>query len=200
MRQRLLGFFLVLLVFIGCASQNAAAPPPRMGMGASGQGGAPAAEATAPAAENSKNLIHVHEEVDIDAPVEQIWPVFDDPNVYWTILPMVKAVRPRGSAEDGALLVELEQGIAFVTGAYTARIHKPRPHDLELSIDHRFPSVLRDGRGVVEMKSVGENRTHVVYRMTVDLGDSWALHLLKDRIRSALTRPPYLLKKHMEKK
>jgi carbon monoxide dehydrogenase subunit G len=200
MRQRLLGFFLVLLVLAGCASQNAAAPPPGVGAGASGQGGAPAAEATAPAAENSKNLIQVHEEVDIDAPVEQIWPVFDDPNVYWTILPMVKAVRPRGNAEDGALLVELEQGIAFVTGAYTARIHKPRPHDLELSIDRRFPSVLRDGRGVVEMKSVGENRTHVVYRMTVDLGDSWALHLLKDRIRSALTRPPYLLKKHMEKK
>jgi carbon monoxide dehydrogenase subunit G len=203
MPRRTLTFLLTALLIAGCASTTAnTAPITPGGGGGASQAGPGGGEGTTTQAtpENSKNLIQVAEEVDIDAPIDQIWPVFDDPNSYWTILPMVKGVKPRGNADDGAMLVELEQGIAFVTGSYTARIHKVRPHELELAIDHRFPSVLRDGKGVVELKSTGDGKTHVAYRMTVDLGESWALHLLKDRIRSALTRPPYLLKKHMEKK
>ncbi|MCU0657745.1 MAG: SRPBCC family protein [Polyangiaceae bacterium] len=199
MLRRAASLLLAFSLLAGCASQNAAGPSPALGPQTSEPGAQAEGKASQASAEDNKNIVQVAEEVEINAPIEQIWPVFDDPNSYWTILPMVKAVKPKGNADDGAMLVELEQGIAFVTGSYTAKIHKIRPHELELSIDHRFPSVLRDGRGVVEMKSVGEGKTHVAYRMTVDLGDSWALHLLKDRIRSALTRPPHLLKKHMEK-
>ena len=199
MLRRAASLLLALSVLAGCASQQNTAAP-RVATG--GQDGAAvssenkSAQATP---EDSKNLVQVAEEIDINAPIEKIWPVFDDPQSYWTILPMVQGVSPRGQSEDGAMLVELKQGIAFVSGSYTAKIHKLRPHEMELTIDHRFPSVLRDGRGSVEMKAIDENRTHITYRMTVDLGDSWALHLLKDRIRSALTQPPSLLKKHVEK-
>lgn len=200
-RRTVYSFALLLPLLAGCASQQASGSGPTLGP-RTAQGDATTVNDGSPQAspEENKNLIKVAEEIDIDAPIDQIWPVFDDPESYWKILPMVKGVKPRGQAQDGAMLVELTQGVAFVSGSYTARIFKIRPYEIELAIDHNFPSVLRDGRGFVEMKSAGENRTHVTFRMTVDIGDGWALHLLKDRIREALTRPPSLLKKHVEKR
>lgn len=196
----ILGITLSLLT--GCASSQTSGPGPTLGpQTAQGDNAATASDGSPQApSENGKNIIRVAEEIDIDAPVEQVWLVFDDPEAYWKILPMVKEVKARGQAADGAMLLELTQGIAFVSGTYTARIFKVRPYEMELSIDHNFPSILRDGRGSVEMKSVAENKTHVIYQMTVDIGDGWALHLLKERIRNALTKPPSMLKKHVEKR
>jgi len=193
-------FFLVAIASAGCASRPAA--PPSTAVAAADTGGPQGVDGASPTASDapSKNLIHVEEEVVIDAPIERILPVFDDPQSYKVILPMVRSIHPRGNAPDGALLVELEQGISFVSGSYTARIFKVSPNELDLSVDHAFPSVLHDGKGHVVMKPEGEGKTRVTYKMTADIGESWALHLLKDRIRSALTRPPYLLKSHVEGK
>lgn len=200
---RLVSFALVTLSLSACSATPAPVTPSSPGAApASSVGGAsPAgqAEGQADPPIDPDNLVEVSEEIDIAAPVEKIWPVFDDPQSYWSILPMVKAVTPRGHTDDGALLVELEQGIAFVTGSYTAKIHKLKPHEIALSIDRRFPSVLRDGRGSVSLLPTGPSSTHVVFKMRVDLGDKMVLHMLKGRIRSALQRPPQLLKEHMAK-
>lgn len=148
----------------------------------------------------SEDLIHVEEEVVIDAPIERIWAVFDDPEAYRSILPLVRSLEPRGKAASGALLIGLEQGIALASGSYTVRILKVRPHELDLSVDHAYPSILRDGHGHVELRSEGASRTRVLYSMTADLGDSWILSLLSGRVRNALKRPPHLLKTYMEDK
>jgi carbon monoxide dehydrogenase subunit G len=182
------------MVWTGCASQ-ALAPP----VAAS----APAAAALQTADEvasdpPSEDLIQVAEEVVINAPIERVWAVFDDPEAYRHILPLVRSIEPRGKDARGALRLGITQGVAFASGSYTALIFKVRPHEIELRIDHAFPSILREGRGSVELKSEGANRTRVVYRMTADLGDGWFLPLFKERIRRALTRPPYLLKRYVE--
>ena len=145
-----------------------------------------------------EGMIHVEDEVVIDAPIEQIWRVFDDLQAYRSILPLVRSLEPRGRTASGALLIGLEQGISIASGSYTARVLKVRLYVLELSVDHAFPSILRDGHGRVELKSEGPSKTRVFYSMTADLGDSWILSLFAGRVRNALKRPPYLLKNYVE--
>jgi carbon monoxide dehydrogenase subunit G len=193
------------LLLAGCASQPvapvtpaAAAPSGSADGSGSPAGTAPAGAPVAVPPGDAKNLVDVAEEIVIDMPAERILPVFEQPDSYWHILPMVKSVKYKGKTEDGVLLVELEQGIAFVTGSYTASIRKVDANTLDLSIDHRFPSVLRDGKGTVELKPEGNGKTRVFFKATADLGESWALHFIKDRIRSALRKPPSLLKKYVE--
>ena len=190
-----LSILLGAMVGIGCAAR---APVPAASAGAP-QAAERAAGDTA-SDTPSEDLIHVEEEVVIDAPIERIWAVFDDPEAYRSILPLVRSLEPRGKAASGALLIGLEQGIALASGSYTARILKVRPHELDLSVDHAYPSILRDGHGHVELRSEGASRTRVLYSMTADLGDSWILSLLSGRVRNALKRPPHLLKTYMEDK
>ncbi len=180
-------------MWTGCA-----ASPPAQAVSPSAAAPAAAPEAIEEAA--SDDLIQVEEEVVISAPIERVWSVFDDPQAYRYILPLVRSVEPRGKDPRGALRLGLVQGVSIASGSYTVLIYKVRPHELELSIDHAYPSILREGRGRVELKSEADGKTRVTYRMTADLGDHWILHFFKDRIRDALTRPPYLLKSYVEGK
>ncbi len=183
---------------IGCAAAPAPAASP---LAAESAGASRSAEATASrrgADASSEDLIHVEEEVVIDAPIERIWSVFDDLEAYRSILPLVRSLESRGRAADGALLIRLEQGISLASGSYTARIRKVRPYELDLAVDHAYPGILRDGHGRVELTSEGPGRTHVRYSMSADLGDSWILSLFSERVRDALKRPPYLLKSYIE--
>lgn len=188
--------FLGVLAWTGCAA-SAPAPPASAtsAAGASSVNGAPRSIADAVA---NENLIHVEREVVIYAPIERLWAVFDDPRSYAFILPFVRSVEPRGNDANGALLIGLTQGVNIASGSYTLRVFKVRPYELELSIDHNFPSMLRDGLGHIELRREAEDRTRVIYSMTVDLGDHWVLHRFKDRILKAITRPPYLLKTYIE--
>jgi carbon monoxide dehydrogenase subunit G len=185
-----------MLLSTGCAASAVA--PPASPAAAIAAGAMPAAPSPIGADADPDDLVHVDEEVMIDAPIERIWAVFDDPRAYATILPLVRSIEPRGKDAKGALILGLTQGVSIASGSYTARIVKVRPHELELAIDHDFPSILRDGRGRVELTSEPGGQTRVTYSMTVDLGDHWILHLFKDRIRKALTQPPYLLKGYVE--
>ena len=188
-------FFLGVLAWTGCAA-SAPAPPASAASAAPGAANeTPKAIAVAAA---SEDLIHVEREAVIYGSIEEIWAVFDDPRAYAFILPFVRAVEPRGNDAKGALLVGLTQGVAIASGSYTLRVAKVRPYELDLSVDHDYPSMIRDGRGHVELKVEGEGRVRVVYSMTVDLGDHWILHRFKDRISKAITRPPYLLKSYIE--
>lgn len=183
---------------IGCAASPAA--PAASPLAASVGVAQSADEATNSIALDAtgEDVIHVEDEVVIDAPIEQIWRVFDDPEAYRSILPLVRSIEPRGKAASGALLIGLTQGVSIASGSYTARMLKVRPYVLDLSVDHAFPSILRDGHGRVELKSEGPSKTRVFYSMTADLGDSWILSLLAGRVRNALKRPPYMLKSYVE--
>ncbi len=190
-----LALILGTMVWTGCAAR---APAPPASAAAAAPQAADAAPGEVASDTPSEDLIRIEAEVMIEAPIERIWAVFDDPEAYRSILPLVRSLTPLGKDARGALRIGLVQGVAIASGSYTARIFKVRPYVLELSIDHSFPSILRDGRGLVELKSEGEDRTRVTYRMTADLGDGWILNLFKGRIRDALTRPPYLLKSYVE--
>jgi carbon monoxide dehydrogenase subunit G len=186
------------MVGIGCA---AAAPAPAASPLPASAGAPPSAGREAPTIAldaTGEDVVHVEEELTIDAPIEQIWRVFDDPQAYRSILPLVRSLEPRGKAANGAMRIALTQGISIASGSYTAQILKVRPYELDLRVDHAFPSILRDGHGRVELKSEGPNRTRVLYSMTADLGDSWILSLFAGRVRNALTKPPYLLKSYVE--
>ena len=190
--------FLGVLAVAGCA---AGAPTPPASP-ASATAASPGPDAPRPIADEAanENVIHVEREAVIYGSIEEIWAVFDDPRAYAFILPFVRAVEPRGNDAKGALLVGLTQGVAIASGSYTLRVAKVRPYELDLSVDHDYPSMIRDGRGHVELKVEGEGRIRVVYSMTVDLGDHWILHRFKDRIFKAITRPPYLLKSYVERR
>ena len=185
-------------VGIGCAAARPAvlASPPaataRAPQSAAGETTTIALDAT------GEDVLHVEKEVVIDAPIEQIWSVFDDPRAYQSILPLVRSLELRGKAANGATRIGLTQGISIASGSYTAQILKVRPYELDLRVDHAFPSILRDGHGRVELKSEGPSKTRVLYVITVDLGDSWILSLFAGRVRNALERPPYLLKRYVE--
>lgn len=189
--------FLGALAVAGC---TAGAPtPPASAATATAASPGPDAPRPIAAAAPSENVIHVEREAVIYGSIEEIWAVFDDPKAYASILPFVRAVEPRGNDAKGALLVGLTQGVAIASGSYTLRVFKVRPYELDLSVDHDYPSMIRDGRGHVELRVEGEGRIRVVYSMTVDLGDHWILHRFKDRIFKAITRPPYLLKSYIER-
>ena len=184
---------------MGCAAATPAPPASPLAVASAGAPqSAEAATNTIALDATGADVIHVEEDVVIEAPIEQIWRAFDDPRAYRFILPLVRSLEPRGKAASGALRIGLTQGISIASGSYTAQILKVRPYELDLSVDHAFPSILRDGHGRVELKSEGPTRTRVHYVMTADLGDSWILGLLAGRIRNALKRPPYLLKSYIE--
>lgn len=188
--------FLGVLACTGCAASAPA--PPASAASAAGPGAANEAPRSIAGEAASENLIHVEREAVIYASIERLWAVFDDPRSYAFILPFVRAVEPRGNDTTGALLVGLTQGVAFASGSYTLRVVKVRPYELELSVDHDYPSMIRDARGHVELRSEADGKTRVIYSMTVDLGDDWILHRFKDRIFKAISRPPYLLKSYVE--
>jgi carbon monoxide dehydrogenase subunit G len=187
-----------VLAWTGCAA-SAPAPPASAASASAAVGSASEAPKAIAVAAPSDDLIHVEREAVIYGSIEQIWAVFDDPRAYASILPFVRSVEPRGHDAQGALLVGLTQGVAVASGSYTLRVFKVRPHELELSVDHDYPSMIRDGRGHVELRSEADGKTRVIYSMTVDLGDHWLLHRFKDRIFKAITRPPYLLKSYVER-
>lgn len=189
--------FLGVLAVAGCAA--GAPAPPASPVSAAAATAGPDAPRSIAAAAPSEDVIHVEREAVVYGSIEEIWAVFDDPKAYAFILPFVRAVEPRGNDAKGALLVGLTQGVAVASGSYTLRVLKVRPYELDLSIDHDYPSMIRDGRGHVELRIEGEGRIRVVYSMTVDLGDQWILHRFKDRIFKAITRPPYLLKSYVER-
>jgi carbon monoxide dehydrogenase subunit G len=184
-----------VLAATGCA---ASAPTPPATAATAGARPSVAAPAPFPHDAVSDEVIHVEREAVIYAPIDVIWAVFDDPAAYASILPFVREVEPRGRDATGALLVGLTQGVSIASGSYTLEITKVRPYELDLNVDHRYPSMIRDGRGHVELRREAEGKTRVVYSMTVDLGDHWLLHRFKDRIFKAMTRPPYLLKNYVE--
>lgn len=186
------------MVGIGCAASPSA--PLAAPLAAPTRATENAAEASATIALDAtgEDIVHVEEEVMIEAPIEQIWRIFDDPQAYRHILPLVRSLESRGRAANGAMRIELTQGISIASGTYTAQIRKVRPYELDLRVDHDFPSILRDGHGRVELTSEGPSRTRVRYAMTADLGNSWILSLFSARVASALKRPPYLLKSYME--
>ena len=188
--------FLGVLAWTGCAASTPAPPASATSAaGASSVDGAPRSIAGDVA---NENLIHVEREAVIYASIERLWAVFDDPRSYAFIFPFVRSVEPRGNDANGALLIGLTQGVNIANGSYTLRVFKVRPYELELSIDHDFPSILRDVLGHVELRREAEDKTRVIYSMTVDLGDHWVLHRFKDQILKAITRPPYLLKTYIE--
>ncbi|MEP7123276.1 MAG: SRPBCC family protein [Byssovorax sp.] len=185
-----------VLAGTGCGASAPA--PPASAATAAGPRPPDAAPGSVFADSPSEDLIHVEREAVIYAPIDRLWAIFDDPRSYASILPFVRSVESPGKAANGALLISLNQGVAIANGSYTLRVFKVRPYEIELSIDHDFPSALREGRGHIELRREEESKTRVVYSMTVDLGDHWILHRFKDRIFKAITRPPYLLKIYAE--
>jgi carbon monoxide dehydrogenase subunit G len=185
-----------VLAVAGCAA-SAPAPPTSAASAAAPRPG-PDAPRSIAAEAPSEDVLHVEREAVVYGSIEEIWAVFDDPRAYAFILPFVRSVEPRGNDAKGALLVGLTQGVAIASGSYTLRVAKVRPYELDLSVDHDYPSMIRDGRGHVELRSEGDGKIRVVYSMTVDLGDHWILRRFKDRIFKAIARPPYLLKSYVE--
>lgn len=190
--------FLGVLASTGCAAR-APAPPASAVSAAAPSPGHDAPRSIADDAA-SENVIHVEREAVVYGTIEEIWAVFDDPMAYASILPFVRSVEPRGHDAKGALLVGLTQGVPIASGSYTLRVSKVRPYELDLGVDHDYPSMIRDGRGHVELRSEADGKTRVVYSMTVDLGDHWILHRFKDRIFKAIARLPYLLKSYIERR
>jgi carbon monoxide dehydrogenase subunit G len=154
---------------------------------------------TEPAPPPSEPRLSTEQVVLINAPLEVVWAVLDDPAAYAFILPWVRSAKPLGRAPEGDLLITLVHGIALINADYTMRIRKEPGHIAHMWIDREFPHTIAEAHGEAIFTEAPNNTTRVHFEMSADLGKGSLLWLFAPRIQAEMGKIPGLLRDHVER-
>jgi ribosome-associated toxin RatA of RatAB toxin-antitoxin module len=189
----------------GCATSRpvvlagTTADPAALDRGAEPAVAAPVSPAAPPPSPPpSEAPLEVERELVIQAPIDLVYGILDDPQAYWKILPWVRNVKPLGRSPEGDLLLTLVHGMPLINADYTMRVRKGPDHSARMWIDREFPHSIAEAHGEAVFTE-GPNQTTVVhFHMESDLGRGSLLWMFAPRIKSEMNKIPVLLRTHAE--
>ncbi len=138
----------------------------------------------------------------VDASVEEVLGLFDDPSAYRQLLPRTRDARlVAGPTHD--TYVQLEQGNGVMSASYVLRVRKySRESTVRFWLDRSFPHAIDDAWGFFRAEPLapspsGAPRVLLTYGALVDPGPGIVRAFYEERLRAAVLSVPRLVERYV---
>jgi hypothetical protein len=141
----------------------------------------------------------------VDAAPAELTALFENADAYRRVLPHTRQARILALEPNGDRLVQLEQGTAIASAAYTLRVHEDRGaangREIRFWLEPTKPHEIDDAWGFFRcepfMGPAGEQRVLLTYAILVDVGPGIVRELFEERVRSALLSVPQRVRRYV---